>query len=717
MKNSFAFKRSPGNHRGVTYVLLFWSLFLLFIVGAFFQERIALFSDHPTTAMNTVEFYLSFACILVCVVAYLILVHRNFRIGIAWGWLILFLILFAGNAVGLFTFDTFVSGSGVYRGEEFMNEHTFTIAERMEYLCCFFVACIFFYIFFAIMPKTFHNIRRFHFVWYMAVIIVLAMIVYSLIAEWPLYQQSFTPGQKWVIVECRSFTNNPNTFAYAIMMGIGSLMLLHNRRSHWYWIAVMLLLGLYQVLLGSGSGAIGSWVMIVVYLVYRFRMTLWSYTGRNVLFGLLFVGSFLAVLICVFAQVGGEGSFFYRLGAVLKRDHFSETSGALRLVTWQRIFDSLNTPLKLIFGVGDTQAYYYLGVIDIPAHISLIAYAHNGFFHQLLSGGLLRLGIYLFLIVRFVYLCFQGFKDKHHICMAALIIMVGLLVRSFLETTSFLSMESSAACMQLLVILPVEVVAFLKKHPEVEGYEQTAIDDLVKPKRKYKITPLRMAKLCFLFLTPVAAIAVSSVPLLTGPRDIGYYVLWGVAFFLMPFTYYCLGHHADHDDRGIFSFLVTLGFLLSLGLGIALESLLPLSGYIGAGGVAVIALIAFLYHARSVFSFRENLFLHAYLPHLLVAGVIVAAGCTLYLVPPEFVSVYNPIMTIVGCVALYVCFLTTGYGQKLSFPWGERWQAFDCHRTAMGIVKEMDLNHRQEEYLYKGINRTPPPRQDHRISI
>lgn len=242
MKNSFAFKRSPGNHRGVTYVLLFWSLFLLFIVGAFFQERIALFSDHPTTAMNTVEFYLSFACILVCVVAYLILVHRNFRIGIAWGWLILFLILFAGNAVGLFTFDTFVSGSGVYRGEEFMNEHTFTIAERMEYLCCFFVACIFFYIFFAIMPKTFHNIRRFHFVWYMAVIIVLAMIVYSLIAEWPLYQQSFTPGQKWVIVECRSFTNNPNTFAYAIMMGIGSLMLLHNRRSHWYWIAVMLLL-------------------------------------------------------------------------------------------------------------------------------------------------------------------------------------------------------------------------------------------------------------------------------------------------------------------------------------------------------------------------------------------------------------------------------------------------------------------------------------------
>ena len=699
MASHFAFKIRPGKGKGVTYGLLFWSAVLLFVLGAFFQERIALFSDHPNAMMNAAEFYLSFGAILVFAIAYLILVHRNFRIGIAWGWFILFLILFIANAVGLFTFDEHIAGTSVYRQETFSYDYTFALADRFQYLCCFFAACLFFYIMFAVLPKTFHNLRNFAWLWRIDILVVVALIIGSFIMDWPLYVATFGGGTKWAVVECKSFTNNPNTFAFAILVAIGACFMLHQRRSHWYTLVLGILFGVYLLVLGSGSASIGAWVMILAYLTYRFFLTLRFHTGRNFLWAFLLLGATITLAVCIFAQVGGEGSLFYRLGATLKRDHFSDTSGAQRLVTWQRIFDTLSTPMKLICGVGDTQAYYYLGAIELPPSEGVIAYAHNGFFHQLLSGGLIRLVFYFGLIVRFVYLCFSSKGSYRRYGMGALLVMIGIFARSCLETTSFLSMESKGALLLLSFIAPVETVAFLSKHRETKGYEKEALGNLVPQKREFKLSPVSMAKLCFLLLTPVIAFMIAVFPVLVGPRSAGFYISMAGAFLLLPFAFYCVGHCEDPFDRGLYSFLIMLFTLPAVSLGVIMEPSMPALSYLGIAVVSLVTLIAFLCHVRSVFIFRYPLFLHAYLPYLLLFGLMVGLGSLLYLIPAELFSVYNPIMMAIGLLGLYCAFMFSPLGDRLSYPWPERVNALDARLEAKAIVKEDVLSDKEDNYL------------------
>jgi len=697
MGKGFRLRRNPDKGHSISYILLFYSGFLLFAFSAFFQERIALFSAHPTTWMNNAEFYLCFAALMISVVAYLLLVKRNIKLGIQWGWVILFLTLFICNAIATFAFDTHIAGESVYRGDPFLYDRTFTLDERFRYVTCFAASCVFFYIFFAVFPKTFHNVRRVHFIWVMAILVVFAAITYSLIKEWDLYASIWTPGARWKVTEVCSFTNNPNTFALAVMLGIIAFGFLHNRRSHAIYLIAMVVLGLFQLLIGSGSGAIGSWVIIVLYFGYRFFATLKVHTGRNFFVGFLFLGTFITLTVLVFAQVGGESSIFYRLGAALKRDHFSSSSGAMRLVTWQRIFDALNTPLKWFFGVGDIQSLYFLGAIELPVSVGEVAYAHNGFFHQLLSGGLIRLGVYLGLIARFVYLCVKNAKKPTRVGAAALVMMIGFLVRTFLETTSFLSAEAKGICMYLMLVLPVEVENVVNSHPQLQAYEEQALRFGKKVRVCYDLTPVSMAKRSFLFLTPIVALMLGTVPFLLPKVGPAYYLLWAEAFLLIPLGVFAIGHHKDAFDRRLYGWLFALGCLATLSLGV-IGVFYPLLGYIALAPIPVFTLIGLLIHKKGIKEVGEKGFGKLFLIHLLIASILTGLGCCLYFVPVEQASIFNPIMAMIGILMIYVAILYSPKGDYLTYPYCIALRRFDAYRTAKGILRERALALKEAHY-------------------
>ena len=709
MSQAFAFKRRPGKQRGVTYVLLFWSMFALVCMMGFFTEGIAFFSTHPTSPMNDTEFFICFGVVLFCVATFTVLVHRNFKLGIHWGWLILFLGLFTANAAATFLFDSHITGTTTKLGETWTYDYTFTLMERIRYLCTFLCTSICLYMYFAVFPKIFHNTRRLHFFCYLCLGFVAVLIVYSLIAEWPLYATMFDPTKKWAVTEVRSLTNNPNTFGFCLLLAMFSVFILHNARSHWWWVVIMFLLGIWQLIIGSGSACLASWALIIAFVIYRFCVTLKYYTGRALFWMFLFVVAAITFAILIFAEVGGDTSFFARLGKVLKSAQFSDTAGRLRIDTWQRIIDSLNTPLKWVLGVGEPQCYYFLGLLENPSDAGIsIYYAHSGFMHQLLAGGLLRLGLYLLLLARFVYLCVKGAKRHSRVAWPVFICMGALLLRSCFETTAFLGSDTKAITVYLLLVLPIEVDEFLATHPEVKGYEEEARPDANKLYYRYDMTPMRMAKIAFFFMTPISALMLGASTQFSYNGYLGnwitwsFYAMWALGFLCVPFGFYCIGHHADKADRRIYGGLLGFGYAAALIAGSLCGKYAPIVTIICMAVIPVLTLITYLLHARSVHHFRQKLFLHAYLPHLIICGVLVGLTNLGFLIPDAQKSLFNPIMMSAAIIVIYLGVVYSLPGQELAFPVYISLQRFDCRRTAIGIPKQAAMEYKQTYYLCRG---------------
>ncbi len=701
MRSDFSFRRIPGKQNGVSYVYLFCSFLLLLVAGAFFAEHIVVFKKEPSVFMNNSEFYCSFGMVLFAIASFLFIVHRNFKIGIRWGWLLLFLTLFICNCVGLFSLESVVD-LGIY------GIYEFTIVDRIQYMLMFGVSCVYFYILFAIAPKVFHNVRILHILPYLIFILNLAALIYSFAMEGHLWITAFIPKAEWRVDEICSFTNNSNQFAIFPIFGVMSVILLHNRRSHWWWYIVLFALGIVELFISSGSGIFATWAMIFIFVFYRFGVTLKYHTGAACLWLFIFFVAMGVILIFMFTGCGGEDFILTRMGNMLKNVQAHTTEGNGRFPIWNEIFHELNTPIRLIFGVGDTQSYFYLNLMMRPERAGELWWAHNGVFQTLYNGGLVRLAILFFVIIRHVYLCVLHLKDKSRVATVSLICCVGLFIRAMIETNSFLCCNGNDFTFFVLIQLPVEIIHFKSKHPEVAQYEQAAKADLKKVRYVYEYSPLRMAKVTFMILGPIAAIFLGAFPhffragAFPGLNQWPFYFLISETLLLAPFAMYCIGYHTNRFDRKIFGFLSLFGMLLATMIGLFFVVGNPIVSYVCMGIIGFIALVCFLCHVKSFFEFREKLFLHAYLPHLLVVGSLAGLSSLGFLVPKEQFSGFVPFMISIMIFSIYMCVYYSKPGEDLVTPLCFKMRHVDSRCTAKRVIAEEAMTAAQDNYLLAG---------------
>jgi len=97
-------ENQPGKKKALPYVLGFISAFLVFALGAFFQETIAVFNFEQDAWMNDVEYFLTLAIVLVASIGFLLIAHRYFKTRVNFVFLSLALVLFASNIVALVLF-------------------------------------------------------------------------------------------------------------------------------------------------------------------------------------------------------------------------------------------------------------------------------------------------------------------------------------------------------------------------------------------------------------------------------------------------------------------------------------------------------------------------------------------------------------------------------------------------------------------------------------
>ena len=691
--------------RAAPYLLIFYSLVGLLAMGAFFNEGIAFFSDHPTTWMNDWEFLLTFVTTILSIVCFLILVHRNFKIKIHWGFAILFTVLFLCNVVALFNLDLVIENGASFVGVRSPYLYTVSAHPRLRFILSFGVSCLYLYLFFAVFPRLFHNIRRLHVVAFGALLAMVAAIVYSLIVEGSLYRCLFDTSLSWTIPHAKSFTNNPNTFSFFFSIGAIGVMILHNRRAHWYWPLVLVLIFAFALMHASGTGVVSTGLIVVSFFIMRFvRLVkvkpILAYIGLGVFVVLL---GTLVTLVLVDAQ--NPVGVFHRFLTSIRGQAFGPSSVESRSRLWQQFFAELDTPMKWAFGLGDQQIYYHFGSMVYPNVPNAIFHAHNGFFHQIYAGGIIRLVLYLALIVRFYVLAIDMTKTSARVAWPCMVGMAAVLLRSLFETNSFLAFDTNAVITYLLLILPVEVNHFLYEHPEIREQEDELVRSFRRVKFRYPWNPAAFARVCFFFLTPIAAMFLGAVPVFfhmgyfSEYGGIPHYVLWLETFVFLPWMWFVLTTGIQKGRRVKIGVLFTVLFLAVLWLGLLLQNAAPFVAVLAMLALPLFVLVPEFVLFKKTKLFAKPFWLRIFFPHAIMLLILIALCLLGHVSPKELYSNYDGYILMIAVLVTYFGMMYLPFADRLCRPIRIFAIDFDTRRTVMGIRKERMIDRAEEAFM------------------
>lgn len=678
--------------RGVSYFSLLLLTSLCVVLGAFLGERIALFSEHPTSFMNPSEFYLCFAAALCSVIALLVLAHRNFRLRPSWGWVFFFLILGIGNVIGTFAFGSHFSGTIVYRSEIFPYDWTFTLEARIQYVLCFFLACLYFYLFFAVFPKIIPSSRWIRLLGWIPVLVALAAIVYSLVFEWIFYQNLFDPSGRVFSYWTKSFTNNENTFAFLILLAVAMLCMLHNASRRFFYWPLIFAFGFFQFLVLSATSILCTWFLIFVYVLYRFVATVRRKPFRSIFFFLVILGGIIALTVMVFTDAFGKGSVFAKLHREITSYTEGRTSFKTRVETWNIIGTALSgNPLTLLFGAGDYQGRVYLALLHIPTVDGIQVYsAHNSVMQCLIDGGLLKLGAYLILLIRFVYLCARAIGRKKAYAFSILFVMITMIGYGMMENASFLSMDAKGFTLLFFCFLPLEIERFQEKRPGVAAYlEQYRLEN-TKQKFVYDVSAICLGRIALLVLTPLAALGIGFGVVLASKGyipalDWSYYALWGAGVVSFPFGLYCIGHGKHRKGLGA---LFTVVSILVLELGLGWTGIDARASRIAFYVLLGLGLLPLLFHFKASFLSFGKFILQAYIPFFFLGSSLFGLTMCLFLFPVAEFSLFHVVMAGVICLYAYPLLVTCLSRFGLGYPLSLQWQRFDSRLTALSLQRE-----------------------------
>lgn len=704
--------RPAGSRRGVAYFFIFALMCLCISLGAFLGERIALFSDHPNSFMNPAEFYSTFAAAVLSYAALIAVIRRNFRLKIAWGWLLFFLVLGVGNAIGTFAWGPSFSGFAEFEHIIYYYEWTFEIADKIQYALCFFLACAYFCLFFAILPKVLPHTRWIRSLGWIAVLFAIAAIIYSLCAEWHFYQDLFEPQRSVPSYWTKSFTNNENTFAFLIFIAVACLCMLHNSNSHLFYWMLILVMGIFQIFVLSATGIVCTWLLILCYGFYRFIHSLKHKPVRSAITFLLLVAFTIAATVMIFTDAFGPGSFFTKI-----HDQITSYTGPrnsafeTRVDTWNMVFGSLTHPLYWLFGAGEWQSRLYLSLIHVGLANGVQTYpAHNTLMQCLIDGGLLKVVLYLILSIRFFYVCILRISDKSKIALPILFVFIALLLHGIMESDVFLNMDTKGFAQLLFLFLPLEIEYFQAKHPAIKQYLEDYRVDAYQEKAVYRLSPVTMGKVAFLFLTPlsVLGIGVGGVLSIRGmfgmQADWSYYGLFLVAFLLGPLAFYATGY-AKKRKAAVSWLIVPFVFSLIAGIGFMWFNIIytRVAFFVLIG----VCLLPVILHLGKAISKLGCLVVRAYLPHLALGGVSAGLFFALLAIPETAFSHHIVAVSGIGFLFLYGM-LANAF--KLTFPVNELFHRFDCHLTALSLVREDRLGKKQFKRFYPDYQPPHPKR-------
>lgn len=472
------------------YLLLLLLGLMSLSVGAYFEEAIAFFNTPNYVLMDDVEFFLTMAACLASMALFLIVAIRKGSLKANYLFIGLFGLLIISNAVGLLAFPSSIDGFTHHLdGTKTAFSYSIDAMDRVRFMILFVVGMGYLYVLFCVLPQLLKDGRSLMFLFYAAAFVSFFAIAWSIGMEWPIYVKYFSiKTEVTASVYASSFFYNRNLFGMMLVIGICSLIFIHNHHPHWWNFLLIGILFCELFFVISKTSILIAMFAVFAFLLYRFLLTIRLHWRRNLIVLFFFLAAPLAVFLLGFYKTLGQNFVFSKMvdNLLLAFEGTDASSVKSRFDIWYASIMMLSdSPIRWIFGVGESNFGYLLGKmfdIDKPS-AGGIFYAHNGFVHVLCSGGVVRLAVYLFLLVYFLYVAFTAFRRRSKSAFPCLVFFVGFLIHGMAESTAFLMTDTKAFMIVLMAYVPLlaDYNRYVLKRPlgRQEDYEAVRARELL----------------------------------------------------------------------------------------------------------------------------------------------------------------------------------------------------------------------------------------------
>ncbi len=720
MSKSFAIKAKGGKQRGVAYLTLFVLMLTAIAFGGFLLKGVTLFGDNPIGRMNDPEWYSMALVTVLCLCLYLSIVHKYLKIRFHWGWFLAVLTLVIANAVGLFLLPAAENGIGyTFSGLEFNYSWTVEMSERVRFLVGFALFGVFLYCFYAVFPKSIAGPRHLDILYVVLVLIGLVAVIYSWVKEAAIYQSFFDREVETISDAIVSFTDNPNTLAFGLLGASFLCCYLNSRRHSLIWYLVLALFTVQQILIGSRTSLVLQGVLVLAYPIHRFALTVKGHPGRNIPVFILYLIAGITLLVLLLVNPFEPTSFLGKIGNRLHNDYFGSDVGQLsnRLRIYSRILGMIGeNPMRLVFGVGDQQALYYLAARSFPEYAAAPVqfYAHNGFLQNLLCGGIVRVGFLLLVSVVFVMKAIELIAKKQRVGFPLLLGWLLMVGHGLMESTSFVASDSRGFALYLILTLPLLSHHHLLDNKALSSYKEASKADARKVFYAYEASPVRtgvsfMAVFTFLIVWVLGCLPVYAEIGKVDfdlPRVLA--IMLGGAYLLFPLAISFISTKEEAFAAKLYGSLLFLAFgaLVAVPLFLRQIAWLP---WASVGGMALLTLLCVLTNLKGFKGHYGEIFPHLYLPFVPLALIGIGIGIGSRFVPVGLLTHQFALSSAATGAFLILFVYSWPCYKKLLFPANLMGLHLDCRLMARSYINEEKLQKREDIGIHGKPHWTEPP--------
>ena len=452
------------------YITAFVSGILMLTVGTFLVEQIAFFNTKWDGFMNDTEFYMSLAAFYLSFACFYFISKRFMHTKAKPSLIVLLSVAFIGNMVAIFCCK---ESEIILRGnDQGTYEFIYLFSTKIRDIFVYSVTCVMMYCLLAIFPQITRSTRTLSFLFFIFVIITVVAIILSIAWETPYYLAYFDgTTSKIGGSNIKSFTNNENSFATMLLLAMFAIGYLQCQRQHFWNYILLHIFYLWMCFLSSHTGLLLSTLFLVVFLLYRFFHCLSKHLISHII-GLIIYAAFISLIISIFhagflPQSNPLFKFLDRLDDVLKAINNGRGTLHGRLPIWNAIFSNVRTPVEFIFGKGESHSWRLINAM-MYGNQDAVWSAHNGYIHLFYSGGFLRLGLYVILIVYLLCLAFDSIgKNKENIGFFCLLCLGIISIHGLVETTAFFIADTKNTLFLLLFALPLLIDNERRTNPAI----------------------------------------------------------------------------------------------------------------------------------------------------------------------------------------------------------------------------------------------------------
>jgi hypothetical protein len=550
------------------YLLMYIVTLVYLVVTAFFEEGVAYFDPVYTTLMSATEFYLTFSLCVVLFLTVTSIAKHYFGIRINWVFFSLVVMLFLIDVVAILLFPEWTVLTGVYH---------LTTSLRIRYIIFWLAACMAFYVFFAIMPKSVKNVRDWNFYFLGAIVIALSACFYSYFKESSSYLYFFDQSKDFNnYVAPVSFTNNRNTYGTLLMIGVLSSLYLFKKSRNVFFPIISIFFFINLLFSFSKTSILCALIAIIVFAFDEYVCTVKSHPVISSFAIVLFVFCLLFPLFVkkitflsgnhFFSRIISNNFIFFDYGNPVYFDSLDE-----RIDILSDIFVLCSKNIgSLFFGFGDWNFSWYLGFCRNGSS-SYIESAHSGLFDVFGRSGLIGVVLYLGLIIYFFIIALKNYKARRNGAAFSLTIFICVLLHGYFEDTNFLNMQAKPMMFLFMAFMPMLTdLYFGKKANATVGWEK----EYASSNCEHHLIQSRGIDVSYvscLIATPIVSVLLGLSTYFSVWRGallldtLFFFLQISVVFILFPFIVYFSFQHKYADQTKRFRLYAFLGAFWSLG--------------------------------------------------------------------------------------------------------------------------------------------------------